>query len=301
MEGHLYLHPKCVINALDNGLEAFKLFLDSIDKLLPEVQKGVRISASSLKDASDYLSGNHKTVYEEIIDNIHSTVDSGALLHQLNLLEAQIRNNHLSLEQMNKHLEEGNDDDYYFGLIADKNMCADFVEDYKKVYCGYTLYQFHISFLEKLPVSEDSYADRCKDFFLYLEFDEEFRVKLKTFGEGSSALKGITHFSKVATEALTALNEHELTSTVPRDIFIDLQEKSGFPVSEQGESKSEKGLKRKVELPGGLEHPINCEYHFKMPHRNDDNNKDYYSRLYFGIYPIGFGKKFYVYHLGKHL
>lgn len=300
MQGHLYVHPYCIIEKLDEGKESIAKFLELIECFLKTIDDKTRTSASSINDLNEYQTSDGESPYEAIFSKTHSSTDAGALMGSLNKVIGKLRDKQLNLNIMNSNLTGDSAEGYYFGLISDSTDMEG-IEHFQKVHSDQSLYKFHIEFLKLAPESEESYAERCKDFFTSLYFDQGFQDSLKTLGDGTSTLKGIVHFSKAATDALIVLDKHCFTSPIPTNIFIDLQEKSGFTCTAQGKSKKEKNLKFDVVLPDKSTSKINCEYHLKMPHRNDDETKNYYSRLYFGIYPLGYEFNFYVYHLGKHL
>lgn len=186
------------------------------------------------------------------------------------------------------------DDKFYYSILCPFKVIQE-LEGCNIVKVVDDFHAIHLNHLALCPESNEDYAIRCVYLFDKIKFSDNFSDTLSTLGSN----KGVVDFSVPITKALCIFNKLDPNIRNIQAAMAWLHAESGFECSPQGSNKDH--LFANVKLDDGTETNINCEFHMKISTSNQNDNLKHYSRLYFGLMPVGQSKYSYLLHCGEHL
>ena len=309
MDGVVYFGPHSVDVSKWVSKSIIDDALDEISGLIQEIHESGYAKTNAPNDWShnDLLSVTFWNKVEAATENNNQLI--GYVGHKL--FDEVLKNcidTKRSYEEAEKHLMNGNpnsDKSEYYGAFKKAGTWPDVPENVH-ISNKQELNNWSKKFLVEYPVSEDSYAVRCKKIFPNLIFHPDFSETLKGHGATSKEAKygkapetGVNGFSSSITNVLSVLNDVDIHNKPTKEILSEIQAKSDFECTEQGGNKSH--LKFRCEIEDSPVQEIPCEYHIKINLNNRNDGVHYQDRVYFGFLDIGEAKKIFVAHSGKHL
>lgn len=156
-------------------------------------------------------------------------------------------------------------------------------------------HRIHEDYLSLSPESNIDYASRCSHVFNKILFLDNFHETLSTIGNG----QGIVNFSIPITKVISTLNRLNPATRNIQEVIHWIINECGYECSPQGSNKEH--LSYTVALDDNNKRKINCEFHMKINENNTRDNRNYYTRLYFGLMPLGQNKYSCIFHCGEHL
>ncbi len=297
MEGRLYFGFQTLGLTNLQSYNAIKGLLDSLEATINSIESRGLVSVDVAENwVEEKISGKD---FWEVIATVLNSQELGLVSKDIydRLLNSRIKK---GLDFKNIAVNLNNNPDItknsFYGVLKTNT-------DWLGVYADYQvsdlqeLNDFYEYFLREHPVSEQSFVDRAKKYFLNLDWSNDIAITMRSHGKSSSQASygqaptiGICGFSYGVFDTLKTLNDIDLSNKSTQAILGEIAASSGFQCTAQGGNKSHLRFDN-----------INCEFHVKI-HTNNTNDGVYYQdRVYFGFAPTCDSRRIYVAHSGQHL
>lgn len=269
--------------------------LDSINFMQKLVDGASPEELTTLKSTEDwYFLDTTLNIFDLAYKNIEDKSLLSTIIGKLNNLYGKYIADDFYNSEATRLATIKDDEENYYSIISNVALKEEFSES-NNISAESDYFHTHKKYLSLTPESNDDYAVRCKYIFNKIKFGDKFSQTLSTLGKG----RGINYFSIPITQALSVLNELNPEMREMRQVMHWIKQESGYDCTFQGNDK--KHLNHKIILDDKTEINLNCEFHLKIPDSNHRDNINHYTRVYFGLLPIGQSQSCFLLHCGEHL
>ncbi|WFL68496.1 hypothetical protein [Pantoea sp. X85] len=268
--------------------------LDKISEIEKIIEYCIGKDFMELKSTEDWYQFEDTNMFDYISENIKDNGLRGIIYTKLCNIYSKYVDENFYNENAITYATQKSDEEKYYALPSYFTFKPQY-SNCNKIYSTDDYQSLHESYLSSHPTSNENYAERCSYIFEKIKFDSNFVKTLSTLGSG----KGIVDFSEPVTQAISTLNRLDPNTRNIQEVINWIKSECGYDCSPQGSDKGH--LKCKIELDDGSNKEINCEFHIKISNSNLVNHVNYYTRIYFGLLPLGQKCYSYIFHCGKHL